>query len=137
MEGNKVGFRKVPGVALKSPDGIVVYTPPQDGETIETLMKNLESFINDQSICDIDPLIKVVIIHHQFESIHPFYDGNGRTSRIINVLYLVATDFLELPILYLSRYITHNKSEYYKLIQDIRNNGGNNYREWENGFFSS
>ncbi|MCQ2975682.1 MAG: Fic family protein [Bacteroidales bacterium] len=131
LEGNKAGFRKVPGTALKRTDGSIVYTPPQDGVMIEKLMANLETFINDQSICDIDPLIKVAIIHHQFESIHPFYDGNGRTGRIINVLYLVATDLLELPILYLSRYITHNKSEYYKLIQDIRCNNGNNFKEWE------
>lgn len=72
------------------------------------------------------------IIHHQFESIHPFYDGNGRTGRIINILFLVANDLLDLPILYLSRYINHNKSEYYKLIQKIRDAAPENEKEWEN-----
>ncbi len=77
-------------------------------------MDNLERFINDDRLSDLDPLIKLAIIHHQFESIHPFYDGNGRTGRIICVLYLVLTGCLDLPILYLSRYITHNKGEYYR-----------------------
>ena len=94
-------------------------------------MGDLERFINDESLCDCDPLVKMAIIHHQFESIHPFYDGNGRTGRIINVLYLVLSDLLDFPILYLSRYITHNKAEYYRLIQDIRNTEGDNSRQWE------
>lgn len=94
-------------------------------------MGNLEAFINDNSLVDIDPLVKMAIIHHQFESIHPFYDGNGRTGRIINVLYLVISDLLDLPILYLSRYITHNKGEYYRLIQSIRDAGENNAKQWE------
>ena len=80
---------------------------------------------------DIDPLIKMAIIHHQFESIHPFYDGNGRTGRIIAILYLVVNDLLDLPILYLSRYITHNKGEYYRLIQRIRDNDPDNAEDWE------
>ncbi|MGM9870160.1 MAG: Fic family protein, partial [Sodaliphilus sp.] len=79
----------------------------------------------------IDPLIKMAIIHHQFESIHPFYDGNGRTGRIIAILYLVVNDLLDLPILYLSRYITHNKGEYYRLIQRIRDNAPDNAEVWE------
>lgn len=86
---------------------------------IAEYMKNLERFINDDSMCDFDPLVKMAIIHHQFESIHPFYDGNGRTGRIINVLYIVQNRLLDLPILYLSRYITRNKTEYYRLIQAI------------------
>lgn len=94
-------------------------------------MDNLERFINDDSLSDIDPLIKLAIIHHQFESIHPFYDGNGRTGRIICVLYLVLTNRLDLPILYLSRYITHNKAEYYRLIQAIRDKNIDNGAEWE------
>ncbi len=93
-------------------------------------MENLETFINDESVSDIDPLIKMAIIHHQFESIHPFYDGNGRTGRIVNILYLVITGLLDLPILYLSRYITHNKVEYYRLIQAIRDKGADNSKEW-------
>ncbi len=94
-------------------------------------MDNLDRFINDERVSDLDPLVKLAIIHHQFESIHPFYDGNGRTGRIICVLYLVLTGCLDLPILYLSRYITHNKGEYYRLIQAIRDNNENNAEEWE------
>lgn len=80
---------------------------------------------------ELDPLIKMAIIHHQFESIHPFYDGNGRTGRIINVLYLVINGLLDLPILYLSRYITQHKAEYYHLIQAVRDKEGDNSSEWE------
>ncbi len=90
-------------------------------------MKNLETFINDTSIADIDPLIKMAIIHHQFESIHPFYDGNGRTGRILNVLYLVKAGLLSSPILYLSGYINRNRSEYHHLLQETRKTG-----KWEN-----
>ncbi|MDE6383893.1 MAG: Fic family protein [Paramuribaculum sp.] len=131
LEHNSAGFRSVPGTALKRSDGVAIYTPPQEKQTIITLMDNLERFINDDSMTDIDPLIKLAIIHHQFESIHPFYDGNGRTGRIICVLYLVLTGRLDLPILYLSRYITHNKGEYYHLIQAIRDKGDENAAEWE------
>lgn len=131
LEHNSAGFRSLPGTALKRSDGITIYTPPQDKQTIVRLMDNLERFINDESLTDIDPLIKLAIIHHQFESIHPFYDGNGRTGRIICVLYLVLTGRLDLPILYLSRYITHNKGEYYRLIQAIRDKNTDNVAEWE------
>ena len=131
LEHNSAGFRSVPGTALKRSDGVVIYTPPQDKQTIIELMDNLEKFINDDNLSDIDPLIKLAIIHHQFESIHPFYDGNGRTGRIICVLYLVLTGRLDLPILYLSRYITHNKSNYYRLIQAIRDKNNENSAEWE------
>lgn len=129
---NNAGFRVNPGTKLMRSDGNIVYTPPQDKDMIEKCMRNLEEFINNDTLCDLDPLIKMAIIHHQFESIHPFYDGNGRTGRIINILYLVTSGLLDLPILYLSRYITHNKAEYYKLIQAIRDNDGNNSKEWEN-----
>lgn len=130
LEHNSAGFRSVPGTTLKRNDGTVVYTPPEP-DMINTQMENLESFINDDSLSDQDPLIKMAIIHHQFESIHPFYDGNGRTGRIINILYLVITGLLDLPILYLSRYITHNKGEYYRLIQAIRDAGEENAKQWE------
>ena len=128
---NGAGFRSVPGTHLKDNHGNVVYTPPQDAAEIEHLMKNLEAFINDDSLADCDPLIKMAIIHHQFESIHPFFDGNGRTGRIINILYLVINELLDLPILYLSRYITRNKTDYYRLIQSIRDQAPDNHREWE------
>ena len=132
LEQNSAGFRTTPGTQLKrSSDGAVIYTPPQDGQLIVELMSNLEQFINDDELCPIDPLVKMAIIHHQFESIHPFYDGNGRTGRIVNILYLVTSGLLDLPILYLSRLITHNKAEYYERIQAIRNATGDNSAQWE------
>lgn len=132
LEQNTAGFRTTPGTQLKREnDGAVIYTPPQDGMAIVRYMSNLEQFINDDHLSQLDPLIKMAIIHHQFESIHPFYDGNGRTGRIINILYLVITGLLDLPILYLSRYITHNKGEYYRLIQAIRDKITDNAAEWE------
>lgn len=132
LEQNSAGFRTTSGTQLKrSSDGAVIYTPPQDGQRIVELMSNLEQFINDDELCPIDPLVKMAIIHHQFESIHPFYDGNGRTGRIVNILYLVTSGLLDLPILYLSRYITHNKAEYYERIQAIRNATGDNSAQWE------
>lgn len=132
LEQNSAGFRTTPGTQLKrSSDGVVIYTPPQDGQRIVELMSNLEQFINGDELCPIDPLVKMAIIHHQFESIHPFYDGNGRTGRIVNILYLVTSGLLDLPILYLSRYITHNKAEYYERIQAIRNATGDNSAQWE------
>jgi len=130
LEHNRAGFRTAPGTKLERGDGKVVYTPSQDGAQILEYMQNLEAFINDEAMSELDPLIKMAIIHHQFESIHPFYDGNGRTGRIVNVLYLVTTGLLDLPILYLSRYITHNKGKYYKLIQAIRDKGTDNAKEW-------
>lgn len=121
LEKNNAGFRKVPGTALKNATtGEVIYTPPQEYDTILDLMKNLEKYINDESLSDFDTLVKMAIIHFQFESIHPFYDGNGRTGRIINVLYLVMNDLLNLPVLYLSRYIIEHKADYYKLLQEVR-----------------
>lgn len=131
LEGNKAGFRTTSGTTLKDNQGNIIYTPPQDANTINNLMVNLERFINDDQITDLDPLIKIAIIHHQFESIHPFYDGNGRTGRILIILYLVANGLLDLPILYLSRYITHNKGDYYRLLQAIRDKE-DNVEEWRN-----
>ena len=131
LEHNRAGFRALPGTMLKRGDGEVVYTPPQTGDEVRQLMDNLEDFINNDTLTDIDPLVKVAIVHHQFESIHPFYDGKGRTGRIINILLLVIYDLLDLPILYLSRYITHNKGSYYQLIQAIRDKSDDNANEWE------
>lgn len=127
MEKNKAGFRKLPGTELKNAQtGEVVYTPPQHPQDIERLMSNLAQYINDDALCNADPLVKMAIIHHQFESIHPFYDGNGRTGRILNMLYLVAQGLLDLPILYLSRYLIQTKTEYYQQLQAVRETG-----EWE------
>ncbi len=128
LERNLAGFRKLPGTALKSNDGRVVYTPPQDPEAILALMADLERFINDDTLFDADPLLKMALIHHQFESIHPFYDGNGRTGRIINVLYLVKQGLLDVPVLYLSRHIVRTKGDYYRLLQDVRDSG--NWEDW-------
>jgi Fic family protein len=128
LEMNSAGFRKLPGTALKNTTtGETIYTPPQDYNTIQELMTNLEKFINDDTLSDFDPLVKMAIIHYQFESIHPFYDGNGRTGRIINVLYLVIKDLLDIPILYLSRYIIKHKVGYYRLLQKVRDTN-----DWEN-----
>lgn len=121
LEETKTGFRKLPGTALKNDQtGETVYTPPQSFDEIESLMGNLEQFINDDELSDLDSILKMAIIHHQFESIHPFYDGNGRTGRIINILYLIKQNLLKLPILYLSRYINQYKGSYYKLLQETR-----------------
>ncbi len=120
IEENSAGFRKLPGTALKDAMGRVIYSPPQGSQEVIALMNNLEKFINDNEICDWDPLTKMAVIHHQFESIHPFYDANGRTGRIINILYLVKQDLLKIPVLYLSRYINRNKGEYYRLLQAVR-----------------
>ena len=132
VKQNNAGFLVSPSKALvNQSDGRVIYTPPQDINEVNEKMSNLEAFINDQELSSLDPLIKMAIIHHQFESIHPFCDGNGRTGRIVNILYLVITDLLDLPILYLSRYITHRKGEYYHLIQAIRDKNTDNAKEWE------
>lgn len=120
LERNKAGFRKLPGTVLRNSLGETVYTPPQEPDAIVTLMSDLERFINDDTVFEADPLIKMAIIHHQFESIHPFYDGNGRTGRIVNVLYLVQKGLLDIPVLYLSRHIVRTKADYYRLLQDIR-----------------
>lgn len=129
LEETRSEFRKLPGTALKNAQtGETVYTPPQSHIEIVEYMSNLEQFMNDSEGCDWDPLVKMAIIHHQFESIHPFYDGNGRTGRIINILYLVKENLLKLPILYLSRYINQHKADYYMLLQETRVTG--NWEPW-------
>lgn len=110
-------IRKLPGtVILNSRTGEVVWNPPQNYEDILDLLANLENYINDDAMQDLDPLIKMALIHFQFESIHPFTDGNGRTGRILNILYLVRSGVLSQPVLYLSRYINRTRSEYYRLL---------------------
>ena len=120
LERNNAGFRKLPGTALKDGAGRTVYLPPQDPAEIVRLMGELEQFVNDDALFAADPLIKMALIHHQFESIHPFYDGNGRTGRILNVLYLVNQSLLNIPVLYLSTYIVQTKADYYRLLQAAR-----------------
>lgn len=127
LEQNSAGFRKLPGTTLRNTQtGAVVYTPPQHPDAIIRLMSDLEGFINDPARMDADPLVKMALVHYQFESIHPFYDGNGCTGRILNILYLVVNGLLNLPILYLSRYIVQRKPDYYRLLQAVRDR-----QEWE------
>lgn len=123
---NNAGIRTMPGTVLKNDKtGETVYTPPQDkNEILELLSNFLEHFNLKQD--DFPPLINLAILHYQFESIHPFYDGNGRTGRILNILYLIINDLLDIPILYLSSYINENKSEYYRLLNKV-----NTSNEWE------
>ena len=129
LEQNNAGYRKLPGTELKNDrTQEVVYTPPQNGAEIKLHMSNLINYINDDTNDDNDYLVKMAVIHHQFESIHPFYDGNGRVGRIINILYLVAKGLLDYPTLYLSRYIIQNKAEYYHLLQSVRES--NDWEAW-------
>ena len=127
LKARSDGFRSTPGTTLMNDrTGEVIYVPPQDRNEIITAMSSLEAFINDDEICQLDPLIKMALIHHQFESIHPFADGNGRIGRILNVLYLAKTGLLDIPILYLSHHINQHKAEYYRLLQSVREEG-----DWE------
>lgn len=128
LEQNNAGYRRVTGTTLKNAKtDEVIYTPPQSYDKIIDLMNNLLEYININDD-DTDILVKMAVVHFQFESIHPFYDGNGRTGRIINILYLVITGYLNLPILYLSRYIIKNKTGYYNGLQEVRDN--NSWEEW-------
>ena len=128
LEHNQAGIRSTLGTVIKNTaTDEIVYIPPQEKIEILEYMKNLEDYINNDDDM-VDPLIKLAMIHYQFESIHPFYDGNGRTGRIINILYLVLKSLIDTPILYLSKYIIRNKLEYYRLFQETRNT--NNFEEW-------
>lgn len=127
LEQNRAGLRKLPGTVLKNEaTGETVYEPPQSGVEVADLMANLIEFIHAED--GLDPLLRMAIVHHQFESIHPFYDGNGRTGRILNVLILIREGLLNLPVLYLSRYITTHKEAYYRLLQSARES--NQWDEW-------
>jgi Fic family protein len=129
LEHNNAGYRRLPGTTLKNDrTGEVIYTPPQDHAAILDLMSNLEQYLNDDDLSDADPLVKMAVLHFQFESIHPFYDGNGRTGRILNILYLVLKGLLDLPVLYLSRFITQHKADYYHHLQQVRDTG--NWEPW-------
>ena len=127
LEQNRAGLRKLPGTILKNEaTGAVIYEPPQDAAEVQSLMGNLIDFIHAED--GLDPLLRMAITHHQFESIHPFYDGNGRTGRILNLLMLQRDGLLDLPVLYLSRYITTTKRDYYRLLQTVRDE--NLWAEW-------
>ena len=127
LEENTAGIRKLPGTALRNAaTGKIIYTPPDNPDSINLLIKNLEKYLNEPG--NISPLIKMAVQHYQFESIHPFYDGNGRTGRIINVLYLILNNLLENPIIYLSAFIIDNKTDYYRLLQEVRTK--DNWEDW-------
>ena len=128
LERNRAGFRRLPGTALKDAGGRTVFTPPQDPAQIVALMGDLERFVNEPGLFSADPLVKMALIHHQFETIHPFYDGNGRTGRILIVLYLVKEGLLDIPVLYLSSHIVRTKADYYRLLQAVREDG--RWEEW-------
>ncbi|MFK7785099.1 MAG: Fic family protein [Crocinitomicaceae bacterium] len=125
---NDAGIRSIPGTVLRNDvTGKIVYTPPQDKKVIQDLLANfLEHFNRDDN--DTSPLINLAILHHQFESIHPFYDGNGRTGRILNILYLIMNQQLDLPILYLSSFIIDHKKDYYHLLN--KTNASTDWEEW-------
>ena len=122
---SRIGLRTLPGTVLRNQEsGTVVYTPPQDGDEIVRLMGNfLEHFHAGDEPDALDPLVRMAVLHHQFESIHSFYDGNGRTGRILNLLHLVLHGLLDLPVLYLSRYIVRHKADYYHHLQTVRDTG--------------
>lgn len=118
IKGQQMQIRKVPGTALANDkSGTVIYTPPEGEEVIRGLLGNWEQFIHNET--DLDPLIRLAVAHYQFEAIHPFTDGNGRTGRVVNSLYLIQEELLTLPILYLSRYIIQNKQDYYRLLLKV------------------
>ena len=112
------GIRKLPGTTIKNATtGKILYTPPESESIIRDKLKNLEDFIHADD--EIDPLVKLALIHYQFAAIHPFLDGNGRTGRIINILFLVQSGLLDLPVLYLSKYIIEHKNDYYRHLRGV------------------
>jgi len=121
-----VGIRKIPGTKISNHvTGEIVYTPPEGEDVILEKLKNLEQYINNKNDT-IDPLVKMSVMHYQFESIHPFHDGNGRTGRILNIIFLVLSGLIKNPILYLSKYIVENKNDYYNKLRGVTERG-----EWE------
>lgn len=127
IKETNAGIRNTPGTKLINNKKEVIYTPPEGEDILRSLLSNLEKFIHEDN-SGIDPLIKAAVIHYQFESIHPFSDGNGRTGRIIIILYLILSGYLDLPILYLSRFIIKNKTSYYKLLKGVTLN--NDWEAW-------
>ena len=129
IKQNNSGIRSTPGTALKNAiNGEVIYTPPCCEDVVREKLAALEGFINDPSLSQLDPLVKMALLHYQFEAIHPFSDGNGRTGRILNALYLVQQELLTQPVLYLSSYIVKYKTEYYQLLRGVTEQ--NNWHDW-------
>jgi Fic family protein len=124
IKQNKAGIRGLPGTALRNAvNGDVVYTPPSGEDVLREKLAALERFINEDHLSVMDPLVKLALIHYQFEAIHPFADGNGRAGRIINTLYLVQQQLLSQPVLYISAYIVQHKTAYYQLLREITETG--------------
>jgi Fic family protein len=117
VKGVEMRVRRIPGTALAREKGEIVYTPPEGEELLRRLLANWEKFLHGTP--EVDPLVRLAVGHYQFEAIHPFTDGNGRTGRILNSLFLIHENLLTLPILYLSRYIIEYKAEYYRLLQAV------------------
>lgn len=121
-----MGIRRVPGTKIADSRGQVIYTPPEGEACLREKLSNLEQFMHAEDT--LDPLIKLAILHYQFEAIHPFTDGNGRTGRILNILFLVEQGLLEIPVLFLSHYIIHNKAAYYEGLRRVTEEGG--WEDW-------
>lgn len=120
------GVRRLPGTRLSNPYGETIYTPPEGENVIRDKLADLERFINQPS--KLDPLVRLAVMHYQFEAIHPFPDGNGRVGRILNILYLISEGLLEVPILYLSRYIMEHKADYYRGLAGVTEQA--NWEAW-------
>lgn len=132
IKATHMDIRRVPGTTLSNQaTGQTIYTPPDGEARLRDLLANWEQFIHaeeEDPLTKTDPLIKMAVSHYQFEAIHPFTDGNGRTGRILNMLYLIEQRLLTLPILYLSRYILQNRAEYYRLLTKVTSDGA--WEEW-------
>lgn len=127
IKGQEMTVRKVPGTALKNEGtGKIIYTPPEGEDLLRDKLANWERFIHNET--EVDPLVRMAVMHYQFEAIHPFTDGNGRTGRVLNLLYLVEQNLLDLPILYLSRFIIQNRAAYYQLLLGVTTEG--NWEAW-------
>jgi len=127
LKATDMTVRRIPGTALSNlQTGKIIYTPPQGEALLRNKLANWEKFLHDEN--DLDPLIKMAVGHYQFEAIHPFTDGNGRTGRILNILYLIDQEMIQIPILYLSRFIIKNKESYYKLLLNVTLN--NSWEQW-------
>jgi len=126
IKNTEVGVRRGTGTVIANPRGEVVYTPPEGESLIRDKLANVEHFIHAQD--DLDPLVKMALLHYQFEAIHPFLDGNGRAGRILNILYLIHAHLLDIPVLYLSRYIIEHKGDYYAGLRRVTEDGA--WEEW-------
>jgi Fic family protein len=124
IKGKEMRVRNIPGTALARLNGEIVYTPPVGEDLLRSLLANWEMFLHETT--EIDPLVRMAAGHYQFEAIHPFTDGNGRTGRVLNSLFFISEGLLTLPILYLSRYIIQHKVDYYSLLREVTRTD-----EWE------